>query len=115
MNLKINRRNLHAFLVNGLALTSMLGGMILTAVSVEAIPVRTEANLDRGTGRISVDLYRFVKKEYQDNRVNPKCKGDLESGELIIKCDVSEYVEGGSVFPFSTPDENPNLNRQERN
>ena len=115
MNLKINGRNLHGFLVNSLALTSMLGGMILTAGSVKAIPVHTEANLERGTSRISVDLYRFVKKEYQDERVNPKCKGELESGELIIKCDVSEYVEGGSVFPFSNPDENPSLNRQERN
>ena len=102
MNLTTKKRNLRNLLFNSIASTSMLGGMLLTLTPANAIPVDTQANLDRGTNRISVDLYRYIKREYQNYRVRPDCQGDLDSGQLIIRCDVSDYVEGGGVFPSST-------------
>ncbi len=115
MNLTTKRINLRHALFSTTALASMLGGMILTASSAKAIEVTTEANLDRGTNRISVDLRDFVKNEYRGDRVRPRCTGSLDSGELIIKCDLSQYVEGEGAFPFSVPGEQPSLKPLNRN
>ncbi|MGB5961827.1 MAG: hypothetical protein WBG73_14255 [Coleofasciculaceae cyanobacterium] len=116
MNFTTKRRNLRRALFSSAALASMFGGMILTASSAKAIEVRTEANLDRGYNRISVDLTKFVKEDIH-GRVRPNCRGDLNSGQLVIKCDVSKYVEGGGNFPFRQTNSNitPELEQQTAN
>lgn len=103
MNLTTKKTNIHRVLLTSLASASMLGGMILNASSASAIEVKTGANLDRGISRISVDLRDFVARKYKDERVNSDCKSDLNNGQLVIKCDLSNYVEGGEIFPFSEP------------
>lgn len=101
------QNNLFGIFLTKIARISMLGGMILTATSVSAIEVRTGANLDRGISRISVDLRDFVKREFKNDQVTSNCQGDLNNGQLVIKCDLSKFVEGGEVFPFEMQPSNP--------
>ena len=103
MNLTKKRTNIGRLLLTSVASVSMLGGIILNASSASAIEVKSGANLDRGISRISVDLRDFIKRDYKNSRVNNDCKADLNNGQLVITCDLSNYVEGEGYFPFSQP------------
>ena len=102
MKIKTKNIGLRHSLLTGILSVSILGGLTALSNPVLGIGVRTGANLDRGISRISVDLRDFVKRDFRNRRINnTNCRGDLESGQLVIRCDLSNYVEGGGYFQFS--------------
>ncbi len=88
---------------------SMMPSSLLPDLSIEeqellsgGVNVRTEGLLSRGINRISVDLGRFIKPEFENQTgLSVPCRGDYRAGRLNVNCDVRKYVIGEGLSPFS--------------